>query len=595
MLSRVKMRARISAGLKRMAFFSLAFTALFLFVTSFPASAQTTSGPSTIGGVNLGNLPNYLFFFANGSVDANWQGATKGFIGDVAVDGIQAKERTSGSVPYAGTIYTNDATLGQWQNILSQQQNVGQAQGMVNQTSRIAGLHSDLAGALKQISALPVTPGFESVSSSSLNGLNTQDGKNEVYVINITSGLNFSNKIYITGDPGDVYILRWGFDPTSGKYQGQVKPQSGGAIVPLGGLKPSNFINAAGDINASGGGGNPASPYPQGPLTQDGQGSLIKGGSNFNGGGFFTGYWLTTGSPTTLDPSTGLYYGPTSPLSNAIFVGGWYTLSNQFSLTSGTSGVYVSPNPATATMGTTLSATVTGQADATDQQTFDWTIAKSVDTTSAVVPRNTSYNLRYTIQATRKLVAENVQTDVHGTVTVTNTGSTPTENLQIVAYLDGVTGASTTIVPSTQLLPGQTQSYPVDFVLTNSTASSYNLDAQVTITNYAGSPGTPAGPTPEPSMTIPVHTTVQTTDGSATISDAISSLTGFTYTIDQPGPWTLNDSGTITYTLTITNTCAPYQTTYCLGNTATLVKNTTNQQSSASANVEISTGSACSN
>jgi len=61
------------------------------------------------------------------------------------------------------------------------------------------------------------------------------------------------------------------------------------------------------------------------------------------GGGFFTGYWLTTGAPTTL--SNGLYVGDTAPLSNAIFVGGWYSLTTKFSMTSGTSGVHVCPTP----------------------------------------------------------------------------------------------------------------------------------------------------------------------------------------------------------------------------------------------------------
>jgi hypothetical protein len=310
---------------------------------------------TVIGGVNLGNLPDYLFFFADGRVDANWQGATKGYIGDVAVDGIQADQRTSGSVPYAGTIYTNDATLGAWQNIINQAVNAGQATGVTNQVARIAGLETDLISAIQQINALPASPGYTSVSSTSLNGLNTQNGINEVFVINITSGLNFSSKINITGDPGDVFILRWDTDgdPTNG-YQGQVKPQSGGAIVPVGGLTPTNFINVAGDINASGGGSTPLPPYPQGPRFNDGQGALINGGSDFSGGGFFTGYWLTTGRPTSLYPGTGpagtsdaIFFGETAPLSNAIFVGGWYTLTTKFSMTSGTSGVYVSPNPAT--------------------------------------------------------------------------------------------------------------------------------------------------------------------------------------------------------------------------------------------------------
>jgi hypothetical protein len=298
-----------------------------------------------IGGVNLGELPEYLFFFADGSTDANWQGATKGYVGDVAVDGIQASERTSGSVPYAGTIYTNDTTLDAWQDIVDQ--NPGQASGSTENVQLISDLESDLVSAFQQINALPATTGFTSVASTSLDGLNTQNGIDEVYVINVTSGFNVSSKINITGDPGDVFILRWDTDanPANG-YQGEVKFQSGGAIVPLGGLTPTNFIHVAGDINASGGGTTPLPPYPQGPRYDDGQGALINGGSDFSGGGFFTGYWLTTGDPTVAGPG-GLLIGETQPLSNAIFVGGWYTLTTKFSMTSGTSGVYVSPNPDT--------------------------------------------------------------------------------------------------------------------------------------------------------------------------------------------------------------------------------------------------------
>jgi hypothetical protein len=144
-----------------------------------------------------------------------------------------------------------------------------------------------------------------------------------------------SSQINITGDAFDAYILRWDSDLVTAGYQGQAKFQSGGAIVPLGGLTPGNFVNVAGDIGSSGGGSNPPSPYPQGPRFGNGTGGLITGGSNFSGGGFFTGYWLTTGDPGN---------GDTSSLSNGIFVGGWYSSTDKFSMTSGTSGVYVSPN-----------------------------------------------------------------------------------------------------------------------------------------------------------------------------------------------------------------------------------------------------------
>jgi len=60
---------------------------------------------------------------------------------------------------------------------------------------------------------------------------------------------------------------------------------------------------------------------------------LITGAADFGGGGFFTGYWLTTGDST----------GQTAPFSNAIFVGGWYSLTNKFSMTSGTGAVHVCP------------------------------------------------------------------------------------------------------------------------------------------------------------------------------------------------------------------------------------------------------------
>ena len=256
--------------------------------------------------------------------------------GDVVVDGIQAAERTSGNVPFAGTIYTNSTTVGPWQNIINS--NPGQASAVTGQTALVASLESDLATAFTQIDGLSATAGYTSVAATALNGLNTLDGINRTYVINVTSGFSISSKINITGDAGDVFVLRWDTNANAADgYQGQVKFQSGGAIVPLGGLTAANFIHVAGDINASGGGSNPTGNFPQGPRLDDGQGALIDGGSDFNGGGFFTGYWLTTGNSK----------GETASLSNAIFTGGWYTLSSKFSMTSGTSGVHVCANVAT--------------------------------------------------------------------------------------------------------------------------------------------------------------------------------------------------------------------------------------------------------
>jgi len=294
---------------------------------------QTARDGGSAPAVSLGNLTNYVMVFTDGSVDANWQGATKGFVGDVAYKGSVVSERTSGSVPYAGNLYNSSNSSSAWQAITNQ--NPNQSTYHSDNGTRLDNLANDLNSAFDQIDALTVTPGYAARSATSLDGLNTQDGIAQTIVINITSGMQISSQIDITGDATDTYILRWDADanPSNG-YQGTVKFQSGGGIVPHGGLTAGNFIHTAGNIDASGGGSNPSAPYPQGPRLNNGTGNLITGGSNFNGGGFFTGYWLTKGDPG--DAST-------HSLSNAVFVGGWYTSARKLSMTSGTSAVYVAP------------------------------------------------------------------------------------------------------------------------------------------------------------------------------------------------------------------------------------------------------------
>lgn len=60
-------------------------------------------------------------------------------------------------------------------------------------------LKAVLQHAIVTITDLPVTPGFESRSRSSWNGLDVQDGQGKVDVINVASGLS-SSPIHIDGD-----------------------------------------------------------------------------------------------------------------------------------------------------------------------------------------------------------------------------------------------------------------------------------------------------------------------------------------------------------------------------------------------------------
>ena len=103
-----------------------------------------------------------------------------------------------------------------------------------------------------------------------------------------------------------------------------------------GDLTAANFFHTAGDINASGGGSTPTeNGFAQGARLDSGAGDLCEGCEDFDGGGFFTGYWFTTGDEK----------GETSSMSNAIFNGGWYSTTTKFNMTSGTSGVHIEPKP----------------------------------------------------------------------------------------------------------------------------------------------------------------------------------------------------------------------------------------------------------
>ena len=278
------------------------------------------------GGALLGSLTDYLFFIADGSDDANWQSASKGYIGDVAVNGLIADERSSGSFYYRGTITTNDTNVGGWNRILNN--NPSTANVLYGQTDTITALRQDFDSAMETLLALEATESFGGVDFSNadardLDGLDLMDGEGKVHVIHITSRFSSNRAINIYGDADDLFILRWDSDPSTPELRDSVKFSGGGGIVPRGGLTPSNFIHIAGMLDASGGGSTPSALEPY----------VAELPENVGGGGFFAGYWLTTGDPGKKFEN--------GSFSNAIFVGGWYTTATKYSMTSGTSGVHV--------------------------------------------------------------------------------------------------------------------------------------------------------------------------------------------------------------------------------------------------------------
>ena len=197
--------------------------------------------------VDLGNLPNYALFVADGSSKAKIEGAP-GFYGDIAVDGVGvnslgaldgsggANTDSAGTVPYAGTIYTNDNLAdfesgGKWDDFVNA--NPATASVSPDQTALINGLEADLAAAWADLDGRTVTDA--SINTLALlSAENYQNGIAETIVVDITSGFNPKTQIPITGDADDMFVIRWGKtnDPST-SYGTEVKFADGGAIVPV--------------------------------------------------------------------------------------------------------------------------------------------------------------------------------------------------------------------------------------------------------------------------------------------------------------------------------------------------------------------------
>lgn len=124
----------------------------------------------------------------------------------VGFTGILADERPSGSVPYVGTIYTNDSTLGAWTNIVSQ--NSGQAFGVIAQTASIDGLDADINSASSTLPDQSEVGQYLLIGTTSNNiakGVNVQNGDlgaNHIMLSDeINDNVDFDNRDVFEGGP----------------------------------------------------------------------------------------------------------------------------------------------------------------------------------------------------------------------------------------------------------------------------------------------------------------------------------------------------------------------------------------------------------
>ncbi len=260
--------------------------------------------------------------------------------------------------------------------------------------------------------------------------------------------------------------------------------------------------------------------------------------------------------------------------------------------------------------GTTLSATKTAFGFRERLLEYDWSLEKSVSPDEAEVSPGASATLEYTLIATRTLTAVTEQIGVRGEICVTNGGNRATENLTIVdvvqykvdsgPFTDYVT-ATVDVSAHPILSPGESYCYPYQVLFQPIPNAIYRNEARVTITNHSGwlpggqnCPGPnscPFGPTPRADFSLPADFTTVEVDASATLTDEISCPQGFACVPSDPGPWTLDGSASVTFTLTVSNVSAPCGLpSVLLTNTARLIETDSGVEHTASASADLSTG-----
>jgi len=247
--------------------------------------------------------------------------------------------------------------------------------------------------------------------------------------------------------------------------------------------------------------------------------------------------------------------------------------------------------------GTSIEASKTAEGFWTRIITYDWSLTKSVSPDSLTLARGESGVVTYTITATRQQVGETDIFGVRGTICVTNTGKVKTQGLAITdvveykkppAVTDFTPFLTVTVDVSEKpvLGPGESHCYAYEIPFTPIPDAIYRNVAYVTITNHGGHPGVPFGPAPKAGFSLPDSPTMDKVDESASVRDEEQCPTGFTCAPSETGPWPFEDSGSVSFTKTITNKSS-CDATAELRNVATLTEGDTHETHMAEAGVHL--------
>ena len=186
--------------------------------------------------------------------------------------------------------------------------------------------------------------------------------------------------------------------------------------------------------------------------------------------------------------------------------------------------------------GTTLTATVSVTAQHT--RTYDWALDKSASPDTLDMFAGDSGTAEYTVKATRD--EGTVAASLGGQVCVTNGGAEGTQDLAITANVSAPPDSSTLyssvvdVSSAPVIAAGATSCYhytvPIGSPVVDKT---YKVTADVTISNHSGHLGTPFGPSPSATTSMPGETPVHDT---LAVSDSYGGQS-----------WTFTGSGSDSY------------------------------------------------
>ncbi len=231
-------------------------------------------------------------------------------------------------------------------------------------------------------------------------------------------------------------------------------------------------------------------------------------------------------------------------------------------------------------------------------QGYTWTLTKTATPDFLLLAPGENADVTYTITATRTAVESDSVMAVKGSIHVMNVGNAQTKNLMITDIVQANDGngfvdiASVAVDTSKKpvLAAGEDYWYPFTVYFKNVDGATYQNIERVSISNLVDRTGQSLAA--EAVLDVKAAATplqIAGEDANATVTDAWTSPNGWVTTPSTAGPWTFTDSGSVSYTVKVSNVFASFYTESYMTNTATLTGSDSGETVMADKTVVLST------